>query len=51
VQAEGGASDDPQTSLQSVAERRQVSVMFCDLVGYTALSSRLDPEDLSAVIP
>ncbi len=28
------------------AERRQISVLFCDLVGSTALSSRLDPEDL-----
>src|SRR4051794_20490510 len=26
------------------AERRQITVMFCDLVGSTALSSRLDPE-------
>src|SRR5690242_1905510 len=34
----------------SMAERRQVSVMFCDLVDFTALSSRLDPEDLSAVV-
>ena len=32
----------------SIAERRQISVMFCDVVGFTALSSRLDPEDLSA---
>jgi class 3 adenylate cyclase len=32
------------------AERRQLSVMFCDLVGSTALSARLDPEDLRAVI-
>ena len=36
----------PRTS----AERRQISVMFCDVVGFTALSSVLDPEDLSAVI-
>jgi class 3 adenylate cyclase/predicted ATPase len=28
------------------AERRQITVMFCDLVGSTALSQRLDPEDL-----
>ena len=28
------------------AERRQVTVMFADLVGSTALSSRMDPEDL-----
>lgn len=32
------------------AERRQITVMFCDLVGSSALSVRLDPEDLSAVI-
>ena len=32
------------------AERRQVSVMFCDLVGSTALSARLDPEDLRKII-
>jgi hypothetical protein len=30
------------------AERRQLTVMFCDLVGSTALSARLDPEDLRA---
>lgn len=32
------------------AERRQLSVMFCDLVGSTELSSKLDPEDLQDVI-
>src|SRR5712672_283497 len=32
------------------AERRQLTVMFCDLVGSTALSARLDPEDLREVI-
>ena len=32
------------------AERRQLTVMFCDLVGSTALSARLDPEDLRDVI-
>jgi len=31
------------------AERRQLTVMFCDLVGSTPLSSRLDPEDLREV--
>src|SRR5260221_13145590 len=30
----------------SSAERRQLTVMFCDLVGSTALSVRLDPQDL-----
>src|ERR1700747_3538450 len=32
------------------AERRQLSVMFCDLVGSTALSGQLDPEELNEVI-
>ena len=32
------------------AERRELTVMFCDLVGSTALSGRLDPEDLRNVI-
>jgi class 3 adenylate cyclase len=34
----------------SEAERRQLTVMFADLVGSTALSTRLDPEDLRSVI-
>ena len=32
------------------AERRQLTVMFCDLVGSTSLSARLDPEDMRDVI-
>ncbi|MDX1521957.1 MAG: adenylate/guanylate cyclase domain-containing protein, partial [Anaerolineae bacterium] len=32
------------------AERRQLTVMFCDLVGSTRLSQRLDPEDLHQVV-
>jgi class 3 adenylate cyclase len=35
---------------QNTAERRQVTVMFSDLVGSTALSARMDPEDLREVI-
>ena len=35
---------------QDHAERRQLTVMFCDLVGSTALSARLDPEDLRSII-
>jgi class 3 adenylate cyclase len=31
-------------------ERRQLTVLFCDLVGSTTLSARLDPEDFSAII-
>ena len=34
----------------SPAERRALTVMFCDLVGSTALSARLDPEDLRDVL-
>ena len=34
----------------STAERRQLTVMFCDLVGSTALSAQLDPEDLRGII-
>src|SRR5947207_2842423 len=32
------------------AERRQLTVMFCDLVGSTALSAALDPEDLREIL-
>ena len=35
---------------QETAERRQVTVMFADLVGSTALSARMDPEDLREII-
>src|SRR6202040_3918190 len=35
---------------KDTAERRQVTVMFSDLVGSTALSVRMDPEDLREVI-
>jgi class 3 adenylate cyclase len=38
------------TLTQPDAERRQLTVMFCDLVGSTALAARLDPEDLREVI-
>jgi class 3 adenylate cyclase len=36
--------------IQAGAERRQLTVMFCDLVGSTALSTAMDPEDLRDVI-
>jgi class 3 adenylate cyclase len=39
-----------ETTARDEAERRQLTVMFCDLVGSTALSGRLDPEDLRSVI-
>lgn len=50
------ASDSKASSATSaeaapdLAERRQLTVMFCDLVGSTALSTRLDPEDLRKII-
>jgi class 3 adenylate cyclase/tetratricopeptide (TPR) repeat protein len=43
-----GVGDDSQNA-QS-AERRHLTVMICDLVGSTALTARLDPEDMGAVI-
>jgi class 3 adenylate cyclase len=39
-----------QASAVPAAERRQLTVMFCDLVGSTALSTRFDPEDLRELI-
>ena len=44
------ASTAPSVSPEDRAERRQVTVMFSDLVGSTALSARMDPEDLREVI-
>ena len=35
---------------QDAAERRQLTVMFCDLVGSTAMSARLDPEEMRGII-
>src|SRR5499426_2721480 len=49
----GGVTGDvDQSPLVPVAagERRHLTVMICDLVGSTALSSRLDPEDMGAVM-
>src|SRR5690242_1624265 len=44
------ASRNAPEPAAGTAERRQLTVMFCDLVGSTALSTRFDPEDLSKVI-
>ncbi|HEY7665064.1 MAG TPA: adenylate/guanylate cyclase domain-containing protein, partial [Xanthobacteraceae bacterium] len=38
------------SSITGAAERRQLTVIFCDLVGSTSLSAQLDPEDLREVI-
>ncbi|MEP6933017.1 MAG: adenylate/guanylate cyclase domain-containing protein [Nitrospirota bacterium] len=43
-------SPPPFPPQRDQAERRQLTVMFCDLVDSTALSRRLDPEDLQDVI-
>jgi class 3 adenylate cyclase len=43
-------SSSLRVSPEDRAERRQVTVLFCDLVGSTALSARMDPEDLREVI-
>src|SRR5690242_3704288 len=44
------ASNAPSAQPEDRAERRQVTVMFSDLVGSTALSARMDPEDLREII-
>jgi class 3 adenylate cyclase len=44
------AAVEPQPKTQDSAERRQVTVMFSDLVGSTSLSARMDPEDLRELI-
>src|SRR5215471_1444844 len=46
--APGAASAAPKP--HAVAERRQLTVLFCDLVGSTALASHRDPEDLREII-
>src|SRR5262245_51152997 len=57
LRAEANAKASPNPILPTsdnlateTAERRQLTVMFCDLVGSTALSSRLDPEDMREII-
>jgi len=49
---ENGADETPDETAteHGEAERRQLTVMFCDLVGSTALSEKLDPEDLRALM-
>jgi len=44
------AEPPPSTPAGDAAERRQLTVMFCDLVGSTAMSARLDPEDMHGII-
>jgi class 3 adenylate cyclase/tetratricopeptide (TPR) repeat protein len=44
------AAPDPRRTADSEGDRRPVTVLFCDLVGYTKLSSVLDPEDVHALL-
>ena len=46
----GGPPHAAEGKVGAEAERRQLTIMFCDLVGSTPLSTRLDPEDLRDVI-
>ena len=50
--ADGASGEDapPPEPAAPDAERRQVTVLFCDMVGSTALSQKLDPEDLRGVM-
>jgi len=45
-----GISEVPASPPPAEAERRQLTVMFCDLVGSTPLSTRFDPEDLREIV-
>jgi class 3 adenylate cyclase/predicted ATPase len=45
-----GSATKPEREPPDEAERRHLTVMFCDLVGSTALSTRLDPEDMWRVV-
>jgi class 3 adenylate cyclase/tetratricopeptide (TPR) repeat protein len=40
----------PEAAVLQAGERRQLTVMFCDLVGSTALSEKLDPEELRSLL-
>ncbi len=46
----GSVEPSPRPQPEAAPERRQLTVMFCDLVGSTSLSEKLDPEDLSEVL-
>jgi class 3 adenylate cyclase len=58
TELKGGETGTPKATSEHIApvtphdtaERRQVTVMFSDLVGSTALSARMDPEDLRELI-
>ena len=43
-------SSSPRDGASEHAERRQLTVLFCDVIGSTEMSAQLDPEDLRVVI-
>src|SRR5262245_2681761 len=47
---DSGTTPGASVLLTPSAERRQLTVLFCDLVGSTELSARLDPEDLREIV-
>jgi class 3 adenylate cyclase len=50
IKPKSGARVDGDRAGGTEAERRQLTVMFCDLAGSTELSERLDPEDLREIL-
>jgi hypothetical protein len=50
LRADTSATPPTDGATKDAAERRQVTIMFCDLVGSTALSACMDPEDLREII-
>ena len=48
--ANENSDEREEQTVTSAGERRQLTVMFCDLVGSTALSEKLDPEELRSLL-
>src|SRR5689334_17599376 len=47
---ESSAQREPAGAPSSTGDRRQLTVLFCDLIGSTAMASKLDPEDWREVL-
>lgn len=50
AQVAPAAAELPQSAVARVSERRRVAVLFCDVCGFTAMSEKLDPEEVSNII-
>ncbi len=50
AQKETAPAAMPQSAVARVSERRPVAVLFCDICGFTAMSEKLDPEEVSNII-